>query len=106
MSTYVILTSKPGQFRTEAGPGLQPVEAYDYVFCGRVRAQFVIALLEQATRVRVVDETEPVTVNMVPSKFLERFDSLPAARAELQALCSFGAMDTQLQPRPLAEAAA
>ena len=106
MSTYVLLTSKPGQFRTEAGPGLQPVEAYDYVFCGRVRAQFLIALLEQATRVRVVDETEPVTVNMVPSKFLERFDSLPAARAELQALCSFGAMDTQLQPRPLAEAAA
>lgn len=106
MTTYVILTSKPGQFRTEAGPGLRPVEAYDYVFCGRVRAQFVIAVLEQPTRVRVVDETEPVTVNLVPSKFLERFESLTAAQAELQALCSFGAMDTQLQPRPLAEVAA
>ena len=106
MTTYVILTSKPGQFRTETGPGLRPVEAYDYVFCGRVRAQFVIAVLEQPTRVRVVDETEPVTVNLVPSKFLERFESLAAAQAELQALCSFGAMDTQLQPRPLAEVAA
>lgn len=106
MTTHVILTSKPGQFRTEAGPGLRPVEAYDYVFCGRVRAQFVIAVLEQATRVRVVDETEPVTVNMVPSKFLERFEDLDAARAELRALCSFGSMDTQLQPRALAPAAA
>ena len=106
MSTYVILTSKPGQFRTEAGPGLQPVEAYDYQFCGRVRAQFVIAQLERATRVRVVDETEPPSVNLVPSKFLERFETLAAARGELQALCRFGTMDTQLLPRPLAEAAA
>ncbi len=47
-----------------------------------------------------------MTVNLVPSKFLQRFDSLAAARAELQALCRFGAMDTQLQPRPLAEATA
>lgn len=105
MTTHVILTSKPGQFRTEVGPGLRPVEAYDYVFCGRVRAQFVIAVLEEATRVRVVDETEPPTVNMVPSKFLERFGDLAAARAELQALCSFGTMDTQLRPRALVPAA-
>lgn len=105
MTTHVILTSKPGQFRTEVGPGLRPVEAYDYVLCGRVRAQFVIAVLEEATRVRVVDETEPATVNMVPSKFLERFGDLAGARAELQALCSFGTMETQLRPRALVPAA-
>ena len=104
MTTHVILTSKPGQFRTETGAGLRPIEAYDYVFCGRVRAQFVIAELEQPTRVRVVDETEPPTVNLVPSKFLEKFGDLDAARAELRALCSFGRMDAQLQPRALAPA--
>ncbi len=106
MTTYVILTSKPGQFRTEGGPGLQPVEAYDYVFCGRVRAQFVIAVLEHPTRVRVVDEAPPETLNLVPSKFLERFDDLEAARRELRALGHFGTMDVELRPRPLVPAAA
>ena len=40
---YVILTSKPGKFRTELVEGLHPVATYDYVFCGRKRAEFVIA---------------------------------------------------------------
>ncbi len=96
---YVILTSKPGQFRTEIGPLLQPVEAYDYVFYGRVRAHFVIAGLGGPTKVRVVDETEPPSVNLVPSKFLEKFDDVAAARRELQHLCSFGSMDAVLVPR-------
>ena len=80
---YVILTTKPGQFRTEVGPGLKPVEAYDYVFYGRTRARFLIAEISGETRVRIVDETEPVTVNDVPSKFLEKFETLERARREL-----------------------
>ncbi|MBL0945095.1 MAG: ferredoxin [Hydrogenophaga sp.] len=96
---YVILTTKPGQFRTEAGEGLQPIEAWDYVFFGRVKARFLIAELLTPTRVRVIDEGEPVTVNSVPSKFLESFQSLDAARRELQHLCSFGSMQASLQPR-------
>ena len=95
---YVILTSKPGQFRSEAGPGLAPVEAYDYRFYGRLRAHFVVAELLEPTRVRVIDETEPVTVNDVPSKFLESFSTLEAARRELHHLCSFGAMQAELVP--------
>lgn len=106
MSTYVILTSKPGQFRTEPGPGLKLLEAYDYWFCGRVRAHFVIAELEQPTRVRVIDEAPPETVNLVPSKFLEAFDSLAAARRELDTLGRFGTMDVALRPAPLPEVAA
>jgi len=96
---YVILTSKPGQFRTEAGEGLRPVEHYDYLFCGRLRAQFVIAELLGPTRVRVVDETEPVTVNLVPSKFLETFETVDAARHELDHLCRFGDLDARLVRR-------
>jgi hypothetical protein len=42
---YVILTSKPGQFRTEVARGLRPLEAYDYLFYGQTRAHFVIAEL-------------------------------------------------------------
>lgn len=93
---YVILTSKPGQFRTEAGEGLRPIEHYDYLFCGRLRARFVVAELQAPTRVRVVDETEPVTVNLVPSKFLESFETLADARRELDHLCRFGDLDARL----------
>ena len=96
---YVILTSKPGQFRTEIGASLRPVEAYDYVFYGRLRARFLIAELMAETRVRLIDETEPVTVNDVPSKFLEKFQSVERARRELQYLCAFDGMDTALIPR-------
>lgn len=96
---YVILTSKAGQFRTEAGEGLRIVESYDYLFCGRRRAQFVIAQLLGETKIRVVDEVEPVTVNHVPSKFFEKFENLAAARRELEHLCSFGSMDTALVRR-------
>ncbi|MBS3996739.1 MAG: ferredoxin [Hydrogenophaga sp.] len=100
---YVILTTKPGQFRTEFGPELTPVEAYDYVFYGRTRARFLIAEISGDTRVRIIDETEPVTVNSVPSKFLEKFREIEGARRELRHLCAFGDMDTTLVARDVAD---
>jgi hypothetical protein len=93
---YVILTSKPGQFRTEAGEGLKPVEAYDYLFCGRRRAHFVIAELEREVKVRIVEEAGAPAVNLVPSKFLPRFATLEQARAELAQLAGNGAVDAAL----------
>ncbi|MBW8905792.1 MAG: ferredoxin [Betaproteobacteria bacterium] len=93
---YVILTSKPGQFRTEAGEGLKPVEAYDYLFCGRRRAHFVIAELEREVKVRIVEESGAPAVNLVPSKFLPRFATLEHARAELAQLAGNGAVDATL----------
>lgn len=99
MSTYVILTSKPGQFRTEPSEGLLPIEAWDYHCDGRVRARFLVAELSAPTRVRVIDEGESGTVNSVPSKFLESFDDLDAARRELRNLCSYGSTQAELRPR-------
>lgn len=93
---YVILTTKPGQFRTEPGPGLTPVEAWDYLFCGRKRAAFVIAELQSPSRVRIIDETGPV--NSVPTKFLEAFDSVDEARAELRTLTAYRNMPAELRP--------
>ncbi len=95
---YVILTSKPGQFRTEAVPGVDPVETWEYLFYGRCTATFVIAELadtQPAPKVRVIDEADSAAevVNHVPTKFLERFDSLDAARTALQSLAHFGSMD-------------
>jgi hypothetical protein len=93
---YVILTSKPGQFKTEIGEGMQPVEAYDYLFCGRKRAHFVIANLTRDVKITIVDESSPPVVNHVPSKFLAKFETIEAARRELNSLTHFGGMDISL----------
>jgi len=87
---FVILTSKPGQFHTELGEGLIAVESYDYLFCGRKRAQFVIAELKEEMKIRIVEESGSPVVNLVPSKFLPSFDSLEKARRELGTLAGHG----------------
>jgi hypothetical protein len=99
---YVILTSKPGQFRTEVVDGLEPVESYDYAAAGRMRAHFVIAKLDAPTKVRIVDETPPPAVNLVPTKFLEKFRTLEGARRELETLAAGGGAGctlTRVAPR-------
>jgi hypothetical protein len=80
---FVLLTSKPGLFRTEPTPGLTPVEAWDYLFADVLRARFVIAELAMETRIRVVDEAPPPVFGLFPTKFLPRFETIEAARHEL-----------------------
>lgn len=95
-NAYVILTNKDGQFRTELCDGLRPLESHDYFFYGKRRARFVIAELERPVKVAIVDEGEPPMRNLVPSKFLPRFDTLAAARKELAQLVDFGHLDVRL----------
>jgi len=57
--------------------------------------------LLRETKVQVIEDGPGGTTNQVPSKFLERFDSLEQARSELQHLCQFGALDATLTPAPL-----
>jgi hypothetical protein len=98
---YVILTSKPGQFRTEAVGGLRPLEAYDYLFYGQTKAHFVIAeLLEERTKIRVVEDGSAI-VNDVPAKFLEKFETAEHALKELRHLTTFGHMETELRKTAL-----
>ena len=94
---YVILTNKPGVYRTELCEGLEPIERYDYLFCGRKRADYTIAQLTRPLKIKIVDEAGAELVNFVPSKFLEKFDTLTAARAQLHELASFGSMDIELR---------
>lgn len=84
---FLILTSKPGQFRTEPGAELRLVETWEYVAHGRTRAQFVIAELDGEAKIRIVDEGTHPVVNHVPSKFFPRFETLEEARHELHQLC-------------------
>ncbi len=89
--TYVILTSKPGQFRTEPGDGVRPAETYDYFAHGRIRARFVIGELLSEAKILVIDEAIPPVVNQVPAKFFPHFDSLDKARHELGQLADLKA---------------
>jgi len=96
-ASYVILTTKSGFYRTELCDGLEPIERYHYLFCGRKRAEYVIALLSKPLKVKIVDEVGAESVNFVPSKFLEKFDTIETARAQLRTLVNFGSIDSQLQ---------
>jgi hypothetical protein len=91
MPSYVILTSKPGQFRTEPCEGLHPVEAWEFHASGRKRASFVIAEISGSPRITIVDETPPEVVNRIPSKMLARFASVDRARREIEELARGGA---------------
>jgi hypothetical protein len=48
----------------------------------------------------VIDEAPPERVNDIPSKFLQKFATVEAARAQLHSLTSFGGMDTTLRRLP------
>ena len=93
---YVILTSKPGQYTTESGDGLNVVDGYDYLFYGHLRARFEIAHILHATRVRIVEDEDAGVVNSVPSKFFEKYPDVAAAKRELLSLCNFGDLDARL----------
>lgn len=96
---FVILTSKPGEFRTEMADGLEPLERYDYLFCGRKRAEFVIARLERDVKVRIVEESGAPAVNLVPSKFLPTFATMEKAREELRQLANTRDLNAELVKR-------
>jgi hypothetical protein len=95
---YLILTTKPGQFKTEIGDGVVAVESYDYIFYGRKRANFTIAEIKAPVRITIVEDEPPQIVNKVPSKLFEKFETLDEARHELHTLTTYGSMDIALRP--------
>ncbi|MCY1185365.1 hypothetical protein D9M73_261360 [compost metagenome] len=70
------------------------------MFYGRALAEYRIARLHGETKLIVTEETPPYVVNRVPSKFLEKFESVEAARKELGHLTHFGSMESTLTLRP------
>lgn len=94
---YAILTSKPGQYHAEVDNGATAVEAWEYLFYGHPKAIFQVVQLDHETRVRITEDTPPYISNSVPTKFLEKFDSLEEARASLQQLIGFGNLDARLR---------
>jgi hypothetical protein len=96
----VILPNKPGEYRTEPVGELTPIETWDYFYCGRHLATFVVATLHGAARIRVIDETEsPNPVTVMPVRFLEKFRDRDAAVASLDTLAGPGRPETELRRR-------
>ncbi len=104
MATYLVLTSKPGQFNMPITAGLKAVEAYDYLFCGSLRARFVIVEMAEPVRISIIDEEPPYMASTVPSHLVEQHGSLEQARASLDSLVSFGKLDVQLKQVALEDA--
>jgi hypothetical protein len=95
---YVILTSKPGLYRTEFTGQLVPAETWEYIYCGRHLATFVIAGLHGEARIRVIDESPDATVNDMPTRFLEKYPDRDAAFRALEVLAGSRKPDAELRP--------
>lgn len=96
---YTILTSKPGLYNAQADEGSVVLETYEYLFYGRLKAIYQLVRLDRETRIRITEVDPPYTTNSVPTKFLDKFDTLEAARAELEHLVRFGGLDARLLRR-------
>jgi len=94
---YVILTSKTGLFKTELSEGLTAIQTYDYFWFGQKKARFVIAQIEGTPKIRIVDDEPPHLVNCIPSKLVQKFDTVDAALEELQSLANFSSSDIRLE---------
>lgn len=93
---YVILTNKPGLYHTRIQDHADIVESYDYNFYGKLKAIYDIARLSQETHVQIIEDEPPYVANTVRTKFLDKFDSLEEARAELDNLATFGSIKADL----------
>jgi hypothetical protein len=94
---YIILTSKPGIYSATIQVGGTPMETYQYLFYGRCKAVFSLVRIDADIKIDIVEDTPPHIRNVVSSKFLDHFDTLDEARAELNHLVHFGGLDAVLQ---------
>ncbi|RTZ45433.1 ferredoxin [Candidimonas sp. SYP-B2681] len=93
---YVILVSKPGKYRSEVGPEARVIESYEYRYCGKIKAIYQLVKLDSDIRIRITEDDPPHVVNNVPSKFLEKFETIEQARVELNHLAQFGGQEATM----------
>ena len=100
---YIVLTSRPGQYRSEPTEGITPVETHDYFYGASHVAAFVVARLEGEARVRIVDEAAPgggkPGINLIPTKFFEKFATLREALVSIEDLTGHGHDEAKLVRR-------
>ena len=100
---YVVLTSKVNEYDATPERGLTVLKTFDYYFYDRCTTAFSIAHVDvDGARVRIAEIGEGGTVNSIPVKFFEAFDSLEEAEAELQQLTLSPLMRIRLEERAAA----
>lgn len=94
---YALITSKPGEYDAIPDDNVKPVKSFDYFFFNRKRASYLIAEVNSASaRVNIQELDEQGTLNSVPIKFFESFDTVDAAVAELNSLAQAGDTEVSL----------
>lgn len=93
---YIVLTTKPGEYRSEGNGGVEIIASYEYRFYGKTKAIFSIAKISDQARVLIIEEGPGGTTNNITTRQMEKFDSVEAAYAELEGLTNFGSIQAEL----------
>jgi len=93
---YIILTSKIGKFHSEIIGSSSEIETYHYYFHSELKAKFNIHLIDQDVKIKITDETVPITVNLISTKFLTHYDNIEKARLEIKSLVPIHSNSFQL----------
>ncbi len=100
MTTYILMTSKVNEYVAEPEHGVTIVKVFDHYLFDQKRSEFSVGRVEAPdARVRISELGEGGTVNSIPFKFFESFDSVEAAEAELQELMDADPENTRIQPQ-------
>ena len=85
MGKYIVLTNKDTFQTILENEGLKPVETYHFYFFDELKAKYTIAeVLDENMKIQLYEEYEGKEyVNHIGVKFFERFETLEAAREEL-----------------------
>jgi hypothetical protein len=82
---YIVLTNKDTFQTILKNDGLEVVETYDFYFFDKLKAKYTIAkILDETIKIKLYEQYEGKEyVNQISVKFFEKFDTLEAAREEL-----------------------
>lgn len=82
---YIVLTNKETFQTVLENDGLEVVETYDFYFFEKLKAKYTIAkILDENIKIQLYEKYEGKEyVNKINVKFFEKFDTIEAAREEL-----------------------
>lgn len=94
---YIILTNKESYQTDLTTEGIQVVESYDYMFYGKLKANYsIVEVMDPKCKIKIVEVSDRTYVNQIPVKFFEAFDDLEEARAELAMMAGTSSSDQVL----------
>ncbi|WP_096203293.1 hypothetical protein [Bacillus sp. FJAT-45350] len=106
MAKYIVLTNRDEYQTSLNNEGLRLIETYEYYFFNQLRAKYTVAeVIGDDIKITLTEEKNGVTyVNHIPIKFFEGYDSVEAAREELEELSGPNSDDSRLERIAIAHA--